>query len=542
MKSRLKYQGLILVGLALPLWAAPPKPPKQVLFFNGNILPTFDSPQSVVHQLLVAHGKVVSVGNDLKVPKNTLKKDLKGLWVIPAFADSHAHLLETGEEGLGLNLKNKSLLEIKNLIQKELKKSPRPFFITGFGWDQTRWPGSQFPSRYFLDELAQDIPIILFRIDGHAAWANTLALSKAKLLESLKKDESVVVDLGLEKLQALLPPLSKSDIEKRIRRTLEKALALGITSIHDPGISLREYDVLKNLIQRENLSFRFYEMASSQSQNDLDFFLKRGPEVELLEGRLTLRTVKLYLDGALGSRGALLETPYSDNLSQSGIQLLEESQLEALIRKIDEHGFQVAIHAIGPKANRLALSALQKVLGTKIREARPRIEHAQVLDKNSISQMGKLGVVVAMQPIHCTSDSRWVLERLGKDRARFSYPWKSLLEAHTPVAFGSDSPIESLNPWKGLFAATTRKLSPKAETAFFPEEKISLQEALLAYSKGAAFAAFQEAQLGELTPGKWADFQVLRRNPFDLKPHEIFDETPQETYFGGKLVYQKKPR
>lgn len=531
--------------MGFPLWAVNPKPHESILFFNGNIIHSVETPNVTAHQLHVENGKVVSVGQSLEVPQNTLKKDLKGRWVIPAFTDSHAHLLETGEEGLGLDLKNKSLLEIRKLVERELKNSPRPAIITGFGWDQSLWPEAKFPHRKFLDEISSEIPIILFRIDGHAAWANTVALRKAQLLENLKTEEdqkSVVVDVGLDKLQALLPPLSDQEIENRIQRTVTKALSLGITGIHDPGIGLREYEVLKDLIRRKNLPFRFYEMASAQSELDLESFLKRGTQVDLFEGRLTLRTVKLYLDGALGSRGALLEKPYEDSPTETGLQLLEESKLESLIKKIDRHGFQVAIHAIGPRANRIALSALEKSLGKRTRKARPRIEHAQILDENSIAQMGRLGVIAAMQPIHCTSDSRWIFERIGKSRARFAYPWKSLLRAQTLLAFGSDSPIESLNPWKGLFAATTRRAHPKSHAAFFPEETLSLNEALNAYTQGAAFAAFQENQAGSLTPGKWADFQVLTHNPFRLKPSELFEETPQATYFSGQLVYEKKQR
>jgi len=505
---------------------------------------SFDPPLQVQRELWVQKGKVFQVGTALKAPPDTPRTDLQGAWVIPSLTDAHAHLMEIGEESLGLNLRNKSLLEINNLIKKKLKDKPSPSIITGFGWDHTRWNPPAFPNRLMLDALSSKVPIILFRVDGHAAWANTFALEKAHLLESIKAGEpqkTIVVDTGLEKLQALIPEAEPAKVEDRIREVVQQALQLGITGIHDPGIRFREFEILRNLIRRESIPFRFYEMASANSEKDLEPFLRAGPQIDLFEGRLSLRTVKLYLDGALGSRGALLDEPYEDSPNEKGIQLLDEKQLEDLVRKIDAQGFQVAVHAIGSKANRIALSVFHKVLGKRLRDARPRIEHAQVLDEELIYQMGQKGVITSMQPIHCTSDSRWILGRLGTKRARFSYPWKSLLQAKVPLAFGSDAPIETLNPWEGLFAAITRKQN-LWEPPFFPEEKLEIKEALKAYTQGAAFAAFEEGQIGELTPGKWADFLVLKKNPLQMQPSEIKEQTPIKTYFAGQLVSQQKNR
>lgn len=497
---------------------------QSTLFFNANIISSFSSLENPTRELLVRDSKVVKIGNRLEVPSETVRVDLQGKWVFPALADSHVHLLSTGHEKTQLNLRGKSLEEIRELLVQSLAKKPR--ILVGFGWDQNLWPNKSMPQIKFLDSISKDIPLILFRVDGHAAWANSIALEKA----GLKKKE-VVVDLGLEQLQKLIPNSTQKEMEEEIKSVVKEALKNGVTSLHDAGISKREFDVLKRTIKKENLPFRFYEMASSANRKELEQILKNGPQDGLLDSRLSLRTVKVYLDGALGSRGALFDNPYEDDPKNRGIQIWKEDELEELVRMIDRHGFQVAVHAIGSRANEIAIHVFEKVWGKNTKIKRPRIEHAQVLSENLINKIGQLGIVASMQPVHCSSDSSWVIDRIGKSRARFSYPWRSLLKAKAPLAFGTDSPIEDFTPWPGLFSSVTRH--------FFPEEAISLREALLAFTEGAAYSSFQEASLGSLEPGKWADFFVLDKNLMELEPEEILKQEVQATYFGGTRVYKK---
>ncbi|MFM8269376.1 MAG: amidohydrolase, partial [Pseudomonadota bacterium] len=267
---------------------------------------------------------------------------------------------------------------------------------------------------------------------------------------------------------------------------------------------------------------------------------EHGTQDLLLDSRLSLRAVKIYLDGALGSRGALLDSPYDDSPKNQGIQIWKESEFEELVRLIDSHGFQVAVHAIGNRANEIAVRVFEKVWGEKTKLKRPRIEHAQVLSEDLIRKMGKLGIIASMQPVHCSSDSSWVVDRIGKKRARFSYPWRTLLDTQVPLAFGTDSPIEDFTPWPGLFSSISRRsLNLSDANAFFPEEKINLKEALLAFSQGAAYASFQETMLGSLEPGKWADFFVSDKNLRELLPEELLKQEVQATYFSGRLVYTK---
>lgn len=510
------------------------------LFFNGKFSAQYTPHSQTASELLVENGKVVQLGNHLSVPYNTQRIDLKGKWVFPALTDAHIHLVESGGESRKLNLKNKSLNEILDLLSKT--KGNRKTLV-GFGWDQTYFPNQAFPTRLLLDKISHSHPIILFRIDGHAAWVNTLALKKSGLWGSSDKQLSnqilkdskgiptgIVLDDGLKALQVLMTPATGQEIQEDIRLLVQRALSLGITSIHDAGISKFELKALKDLLKKENIPFRFYEMVSASDRTALEDILKQGPEINTFDGRLNVRAVKLYLDGAMGSRGALFSQAYSDDPKTFGLQLLTEKELETLIRSIDKSGFQVAIHTIGSKANHLAISILEKVFGTQTRQKRPRLEHAQVLELADIDKMGQLGIIASMQPVHCASDSRWVIQRIGKDRARYSYAWRSLLKAQVPLAFGSDSPIEDLDPWPGLFAATQRK-------DFIPEERITLSEAFQAFTEGASYAAFQEQWSGSLNPGKWADFIVLEKNPLLLAPEELLASSIVATYFAGKKVY-----
>lgn len=512
-----------------------------VLFFNGNIRPSFSSSGPSATELLVVDGKVSQVGNQLNIPKGTVKHDLHNRWVFPSLTDAHAHLLSTGREKKQLNLRGKSLSDIREILATALQK--KPSILVGFGWDQNLWPNKSFPDISFLDSLSKEIPIILFRIDGHAAWTNSLALKRSGLWKIQKKEgikKGIVVDLGIDKLEKLIPPSSEKEMEKEIKSVVNLALKQGFTSLHDAGISKREFETLKRTIEKENLPFRFYEMASSTDKKELEQVLKSGPQENLLNSRLSRRAVKFFLDGALGSRGALFDSPYEDAPAEKGIQILTEVELEELVRLSDRHGFQVAVHAIGTKANEIAVSVFEKIWGPQTAAKRPRIEHAQVLSESLIHRMSKLGVIASMQPVHCSSDSAWIVDRIGKKRARFSYPWQSLLEAKIPLAFGTDSPIEELTPWPGLFSSVTRRsLDLNDKQIFFPEEKISLQEAFTAFTEGSAFSAFQENILGSLEPGKWADFIVVNRDLLELTPEKILQQEVEATFFAGNEVYKK---
>ncbi|NBW98144.1 hypothetical protein EBR03_01095 [bacterium] len=530
-------QVLILLGIGSP-WASA----ELVLFHNGNILKSWTPSPQWASEMLVQDGKIISLGSRLPRSPETRLWDLKRKWVVPAFTDSHAHLLETGRQHFQLDLRGMSLQQIRELVQQALAQKIPVERVVGFGWDQTLWNDQKFPTRDFLDQISRKIPIILYRVDGHAVWINSVAHRLAGLSKAESNGSStpgVFVDLGMEKINRLIPEDSEEAIKNQIRSVVKKCLSLGITGLHDAGISSREYQVLKALIQEENLPFRFYEMASFQDLESLkETVLNRRPEMGLFRDKLTLRTVKFYLDGAMGSRGALFDEPYADAPETRGLQLMETETLKKAIQAADQAGFQVAIHAIGNRANRMAVDLLESVFGTDTRRKRPRIEHAQILDPTTIEKMGRLGIIASMQPTHCPSDSRWILTRIGKKRTQYAYPWKSLLNVQTPLAFGSDSPIEAFDPWLGLFSATTR-MRPEGHPAggFLPNEKIPLTEAWQAYTSGAAYSAFQENILGQLAPGYWADFILLDENPLKLKSRKILRTQVHATFVAGHQAF-----
>lgn len=530
-------QVLILLVLGAQ-WAAA----ESVLFHNGNILKSWTPEPQWVSEMLVQDGKIISLGSRLPRSPETRLWDLKRKWILPAFTDSHAHLLETGRQSFQLDLRGKSLQQIKELVQKALAQKMSVKHVVGFGWDQTLWKDQKFPTRSFLDQISRKIPIILYRVDGHAVWINSVAHQLAGLSTTESNsplNSGVFVDLGMEKINRLIPEDTEESIKNQIRSVVKKCLSLGITSLQDAGISPREYQILKTLLQEENLPFRFYEMASFQDLDSLkETVLKRGPEMALFQDKLNLRTVKFYLDGAMGSRGALFDEPYQDAPETRGLQLMETEALKKAIQAADQAGFQVAIHAIGNRANRIAVDLLESVFGPDTRTKRPRIEHAQILDPFTLQKMGRLGIIASMQPTHCPSDSRWLLTRIGKQRAQYAYPWKSLLNAQTPLAFGSDSPIEAFDPWLGLFSAITR-MRPEGRPigGFIPSEKISIIEAWRAYTSGAAYAAFQERVLGQLAPGFWADFILLDENPLKLKSRKILRTQVHSTFVAGQQAF-----
>lgn len=489
-------------------------------FFNGQILTDFASSSKPVSELLVSRGKVVAVGHQLSPPPKAKRVDLRKAWVIPSFSDSHVHFLETGALSGRIDLRGKSLSEIQSNLKTIFKKKPRSQLLVGFGWDQTLWNPPRFPTHSELDSVSSQIPIILFRIDGHAAWVNSAALKKTHLSGS-----GIIIDKDLDKIEKLIPPMSPQEMRKAFNEAVNRSLSLGITSLHDAGISKRDYLILKDWVRETLPPIRLFEMASSHSQADLEERFRLGPEKGLFEDRLHLRTLKIYLDGALGSRGALLESPYSDDPNHNGIQMISDSELEALIRKADRGGFQVAIHAIGDKANRIAVETFKKIWGKKTKLKRPRLEHAQVLSSSLIEEIARLGIIASMQPVHFQSDKRWVQKRLGKARAQFAYPWKSLKEAGAFLAFGSDSPIEDLNPWPGIQVAISHQLSPS--------------QSLAAFTEGAAYASFQEERLGKLLPGFWADFILLKSNPLEAQKIKDFSALIKATYFSGKKVFSR---
>lgn len=525
------------------------------LFFHGHILPTLDSKPS--EWILVKNGRVFSYGvgkaPDIHVDE---KKDLEGKWLLPSLTDSHAHITDIGREKNQVDLRgSKSSEEVVQRIKAFLMTHPTsvPGAIIGNAWDQTEFPEKKFPTREALDSISKDQPVILYRVDGHAAWVNTFALKQAKLFETKEDPKGgqilraangeptgILVDQAMHALNSLLQNESDTQVERAVQEAVTHAHSLGITSIHDMGASHQEIEAMRRLLRSGQIHFRFYEMVSTKDPKTYEKYLKSGIELGGENDQLTIRGMKLFMDGAMGSRGALFDEPYNDDKKNKGLAMYEETELVNKIKEIDRSGFQIAIHAIGSRANHIAINAMEKALGNRIKDKRPRLEHAQVLLKADIPRIAQDGIIASMQPTHCTSDMKWVVDRIGKTRARYSYAWKSFLNAKAPLAFGSDAPVESLNPFPGVYAAVTRQdAEGKPEKGFFPEERISILDSFKAFTTGAAFAAFSESALGDLGIGKWADFIVTNQNPLVRSAKELYQFHVEETYIAGRRVYTK---
>jgi predicted amidohydrolase YtcJ len=431
---------------------------------------------------------------------------------------------------------------------KRTQSAPKTAFqgewLMGRSWDQNDWPGQQFPTKAALDAVFPATPVYLSRVDGHAAWVNGEALRRAGITAATKDPEGgrilrdakgeptgVLIDNAMDLVATKIPAASDADLLKHLKLALETCARLGLTQVHDAGMDLRTFRLLQQWDMLGVLPVRLYVMADGQGA-EAEQFLGLGT----FAGRhLELKAVKLYVDGALGSRGAALHAPYSDEAGSTGLLLLSPEEFEKRASEFSERGFQVAVHAIGDKANTLALDVLSK-LNPALRH---RVEHAQVLTAADVGRFAKSGVIASFQPTHATSDMPWAEARLGTERVKFAYAWRSVIDAGGKVAFGSDFPVEDPNPLLGLFAARTRTDAKGAPPGgWMPEQKVTGDEALAGFTKGAAYAAFAEERRGVLKEGADADFAVLPIDPVAGDPGALLDARVQVTVVGGVDVYR----
>lgn len=523
------------------------------IFHNGTVH-VLGQNDSVAQWISISAGKVTGygTGNTYRAGPDTTLVDLKGRTLLPGLTDAHAHLSLMGENLSQLELRGtKSVDEAVGLLKAYLSKQKGRGTVVGNNWDQSDWPGKAYPDRKSLDAVAPNTPIILYRVDGHAAWVNTVALKRSGLWKvkedpkggKIERDASgaptgILIDTAMDPLGKLVPSPSVAKIESYLRLAVDEAVRHGVTSVHDAGVSGKTLTAIKNLLKKKKVKFRFYEFLSAEDMGELRGLMKKGVEVGSFDDQLTVRAVKLYQDGAMGSRGAAFAEPYDDDPKNKGLLRHDAATLTALVKEIDAAGFQVATHAIGSLANETVLDAYEKALGEKIAEKRPRLEHAQVLTERDVARAAKLGVIASMQPTHCTSDMKWVVARIGEKRARFAYAWKSVLDAKGKLAFGSDAPVESINPWEGLYSAVMRQTAKhEPPGGFFPEQRLTFKDALAAFTTGAAVASFQETTAGTLELGRRADFIVVPKDPFTLYPDELRELQVDETYIGGERVY-----
>lgn len=505
--------------------------------------------------LVFDNGRVLATGGPTlgaNYPEANLI-DGKGLTLLPGITDAHGHVSSLGYALLQIDLRGAtSARQVSSLISKYAKEKPFLNWIQGRGWNQVLWPGQQYPTAPILDELVSDRPVWLERIDGHAGWANSKALALAGISANtisppggeIIRDQNgnptgILIDNAMALVNQIIPPPSDEEMAAALAVATSHLLSLGITSVHDAGVSGRENDYYRQLANSGNLDVRLYGMISS-TDPELGRILSAGPSNDPLD-LYSARSVKVYTDGALGSRGAALLEPYSDRASHSGLLLTSKEQLRAIFSLSIQAGFQVAIHAIGDKGNRIALDEVEHAYATiGGRKLRHRIEHSQVVALDDIPRFKSLDVIASMQPTHATSDMNMAEDRLGSDRLKGAYAWRSFLDQGSVLVSGSDFPIELANPFHGIHAAVTRQNQfDEPYGGWISKQAMTTEEAVRSFTIDAAWAAHQDKVLGGLTEGKWADFILLDQDLFAIPVNELWKTKVAETWLAGKLVYAK---
>jgi predicted amidohydrolase YtcJ len=500
-----------------------------------------------------ASGKVLARGQGIaKDYPDASKIDGMGRTLLPGLIDGHGHVL-----GLGQNLSQVDLRESSSEAQAVAKTAafakanPQAQWILGRGWNQVLWPSQQFPGKQLLDEVIKDKPVWLSRVDGHAGWAN----SKALQLAGISKDSidppggqiirdangeptGVLIDNAMLMLEKQIPAINEAERVSALNAAFAHLLSLGITSTHDAGIDAANLATYQQLRQAKQLPVRLYPMLSA-TDPALEAWLKAGPIDDPLD-LLDVRSVKIYGDGALGSRGAALLAPYSDKPKETGLLVTQPDKLTAVMKLTIDAGFQANVHAIGDYANQLALDRFESLQTEVQRKAgRHRIEHAQIVAPKDLPRFAKLHVLPSMQPTHATSDKNMAGDRLGVARLRGAYAWRSLVDDGNRIVGGSDYPVELANPFFGIHAAVTRQDQQNQPAGgWLPEQKLTLVEALRSFTVDAAYGAFQDQSMGSLAPGMWADFILVDRDIVKVAPEQLWQTKVLATYVGGELKYQ----
>ncbi|WP_109124359.1 amidohydrolase [Dyella sp. C11] len=501
-------------------------------------------------------GRLLAVGDTADLQKqypDANVEDAKGATVIPGLIDAHGHMLGLGMTHIEVDLVGStSRAEVVARLKAAASKWPKDTWLIGRGWDQNRWADKQFPTAADLDAAFPDRPVFLERIDGHASWANTAAMKHAtksldgdwqpeggRIERAGKKATGVLVDGAQALVAKAIPPLTHDQTKQAYKAAFADAAAAGLTGVHDPGVSLEDFKVLQELAAAGEIPLRLYEMADGNHEA-LEWLCNQGGRWADPKGRLQMRTVKLYMDGALGSRGAALLADYSDDHGNKGIFVTSPEAYRTAVEKAYRCHVQVATHAIGDRGNRNVLDTYQAVLGDHAdSDHRWRVEHAQIVALDDIPRFASLHLIASMQPTHATSDMPWAEQRLGAERLKGAYAWQRFIQEKVPLAFGSDFPVEQVNPMLGLYAAVTRQdLNGQPPGGWLPDQRVSRIQALAGFTLGAAYASFMEGEVGALKPGMRADFVVLSGDLLTVSPRQIADLKPLSTWVDGKPVYR----
>lgn len=503
-------------------------------------------------------GKIIAVGTAAQVAAQAPKAkhlDMQGKTVIPGLIDAHGHIFGLGEQLTQLDLAGSaSLAEALKATADYARANPSHAWLRGRGWNQEIWKLGRFPTAAELVAVVADRPIWLERVDGHAAWANTKAMQLAGITRDtpdpaggkIMRDAAgnatgVFIDAAQDLVTKVLPKQTEAQHRAVLDTSLQKIAAMGLTGVHDAGIGVAQDALYRDYADRNKLTTRVYAMIGDTGA-DFDQLALKGPLKSYAGDMYAARAVKLYSDGALGSRGAALLAPYSDEPKSHGLLFRKSDEIYAMMEKAMKKGYQVNVHAIGDAGNRQVLDGYQQLVKkTGSVGQRHRMEHAQVVTMEDIARFKSIGIVPSMQPTHATSDMNMAEQRVGPQRIKGAYAWRTFLKQGSRVACGSDFPVESSNPFFGIHAAVTRQdAAGQPAAGWYPNEALTLKQAFRCFTLDAAYAGHQEHVVGSLEKGKWADFIVIDQDFFAMPAKDIHKTGVLQTWVGGRQVFEKK--
>jgi predicted amidohydrolase YtcJ len=558
MKVFLLVASLLLLTLVVP----GPQSAADIVFKNGNIY-TANEESPKAQAIAVKGDKIVFVGTNESAAKfvgaNTRVVDLKGNTVLPGFTDSHQHLSGVGQREVTLNLEfTTSLEDLLAKLKERVDQAEPGKWVTGRGWIETHWKPAVFPTRWDLDKVSPNNPVILGRADGHGAVANSAALKLAGVDKTtpnpfggeISKDKEsgepngMLLDSAQGIVRRHVPPTTRAEEERAVELGVKRDIELGWTQIQDAGGSFAEVDIFKKLYAAGTIKLRIYKAVYGPGPNATRL-MKEGPTIGAFGNRLTVRTIKVVSDGALGSRGAALLGPYSDMPDTSGFLTVKAEELRPMLVEALRKGIQVETHAIGDKANRFILDEYETALKAvppserKVAEPRWRVEHAQIVNPVDIPRFAKLGIIPSMQPSHAIGDLFFAPKRLGMDRLAGAYAWESFIKSGVVVPGGSDAPVERGEPMIEFYAAVARKDQHGfSGEGWHPEEAVTRNQALKMFTIWPAYAAFEEKLRGTIEVGKLADLTILSADIMTIPELEILKTRNVMTVINGEIVYE----
>ncbi|MEJ6791807.1 MAG: amidohydrolase [Lacinutrix sp.] len=512
------------------------------IVINANVY-TVDSDFNKTEAFAIKDGKFVAIGSTLEIQQKYSAKeviDAKGQTVVPGLIDAHCHFYGLGLNNQTVNLVGTTSFDevMKSVIAFQNKK--KPTFVIGRGWDQNDWEDKTYPNKALLDKLYPNLPVAITRIDGHAMLCNQAALDLANITINTKvfggeiktensKLTGVLIDNPMELVEAIFPEPTKQQQIDALLDAQKICTSLGLTSVSDAGLDRQVIELIDSLQKSNTLQMRVYAMISNKEEN-LHYYLNKG---KIKTEKLNVQSVKVYADGALGSRGAALKQPYSDEHNHFGAMVIGSKDYEDLAQRIEKAGYQMNTHAIGDSANRFVLKTYEKTLANQ-KNRRWRVEHAQVITDNDFEYFKNENIIPSIQPTHATSDMYWAEERLGENRVKGAYAYKTLLEKSGRVALGTDFPVEQVNPFLTFYAAVARKdLKGFPENGFQKENGLTREETLKGMTIWAAFANFEDQEKGSIEINKYADFIILDQDIMEVSEEKIPLTKVQKTYING---------